>query len=129
MKRYLYYLIFLLSVGYIQASFAGSKFLNSQEIRQLIAGRDMSFYGNYGPIKFQGEAKWSKNGTIQGYTRYLSKMKYWQGRWYVKNNTYCRQLSSAGKKDFRCHRVKQINANTIQFIKPDGSVSSTTILK
>lgn len=111
-----------------QVVFATPHYLETDEIKNMISGRAMTFFGNYGPVKFTGAAKWGSNGTIIGYTNYLGKKRKWKGTWYVKNNQYCRTLSGEGKTDFKCHRVQKINSHTILFIKPDGSVSSTTIL-
>ncbi len=103
-------------------------YLKSDEIKKLIAGRSMTFYGSTGPFKYTGAAHWNKNGTIKGYTTYLSKNRARNGTWYVKNNQYCRKLTGSGKVDFKCHKVQKVNSNTIRFIKPDGSVSSTSVL-
>ncbi|WP_133141395.1 hypothetical protein [Legionella moravica] len=118
-------LTLLFPIGSVNAA----HYLTTNEIKTLLSGHSSAFFGKYGGVKFTGYGWWSKNGSIYGYTYILGKKRNWTGTWYIKNNQYCRTLKAYGKSQFKCLRVQQINANTIRFIKSDGSISSTSKLQ
>lgn len=118
-------LTLLFPIGSVNAA----HYLTTNEIKTLLSGHSSVFFGKQGGVKFTGYGCWNKNGSIYGYTYIFGKKRNWTGTWYIKNNQYCRTLNAYGKSQFRCLKVQQINANTIRFIKSDGSISSTSKLQ